>query len=147
MGYELQRFKDAQAEAYPNALAEIRAGRKTTHWIWYVFPQLQDLGRSQMAHYYGMVDLGEAKAYLADEVLRSRLIEISSALLGLDTSDPVLVLGRIDALKVRSCMTLFACCDNTDPVFVAVLDKFYDGTPDELTLELVGLEAIPSPSL
>lgn len=138
MSYDLQRFKDAQEWDYEQALAEIRAGRKRSHWIWYVFPQLEGLGHSFMCARYGVRGLGEAKAYLADETLRDRLVEISQALLELGDNDPVAVMGHIDALKLRSCMTLFSLVEGADPVFQAVLDKYYGGEPDPLTLELLG---------
>ena len=137
MAYDLQRFKDAQELDYQQALAEIRAGRKRSHWIWYVFPQLQGLGHSAMCVRYGIRGMGEAEAYLADDTLRHRLVEISQALLELGGNDPVVVMGVIDALKLRSCMTLFSQASNADPVFQAVLDKYYDGEPDPLTLELL----------
>ena len=143
--YDLERFRRAQDEGfgmpgtdYATALAEIRAGRKVGHWIWYVFPQVQGLGRSDFCHRYGVWGLGEATAYLADETLSARLVEISRALLGLRTRDAVAVLGRIDARKVRSCMTLFAAVEGADPVFREVLDEFYGGVPDEATLALLG---------
>lgn len=138
MTYDLQRFKDAQEQDFQTALAEIRAGRKQTHWIWYVFPQLKGLGRSAMCAYYGIDGMGEAKAFLADGVLRERPVEISRALLSLDGSDPVVVMGGIDALKLRSSMTLFSLVPGTDPVFQEVLDRYYGGEPDPLTLRMLG---------
>ena len=138
MTYDLQRFKDAQERDYRQALAEIRAGRKRSHWIWYVFPQLQGLGRSPMCARYGIRGMGEAEAYLADETLRGRLVEISRALLELEGSDPVTVMGHIDALKLRSCMTLFSLARGADPAFQEVLDRYFGGEPDPLTLELLG---------
>jgi uncharacterized protein (DUF1810 family) len=138
MAYDLQRFKDAQEWDYQTALTEIRSGRKLSHWIWYVFPQLQGLGRSSMCARYGIEGMGEAEAYLDDETLRARLVEISQALLELDTNDPVAVMGGIDALKLRSCMTLFSLTRNADRVFQEVLDKYYGGEPDRRTLELLG---------
>lgn len=140
MAYDLARFKDAQTWDYPQALAEIRAGRKVTHWIWYVFPQLRGLGRSDMADFYGIEGMGEAQAYLADEELRANLVEISQALLGLDTNDPDAVMGCIDAIKLRSSMTLFSHTPGTDPVFEAVLRTYYGGSPDLRTLEMLGRE-------
>ena len=137
MAYDLQRFKEAQEWDYQTALAEIHNGRKRSHWIWYVFPQLRGLGRSSMCARYGIDGMGEAEAFLADATLRARLVEISQSLLELDTTDPVAVMGGIDALKLRSCMTLFSRANNTDPVFQAVLNKYYDGEPDLLTLELL----------
>lgn len=142
--YDLQRFLDAQELDYADALAEIRAGRKEGHWIWYIFPQLLGLGRSQMCDIYGIRGMGEAEAYLAHPVLRARLIEISQALLALESRDPVWVMGpmgHIDAKKLRSCMTLFSRVNDTDPVFAQVLDEFYGGEPDPVTLEMLAEEA------
>lgn len=138
--YDLQRFLDAQACDYEEALAEIRAGRKRSHWIWYIFPQLVGLGNSRKCDFYGIRGLGEATAYLAHPVLRDRLVEISRALLSLDTNDPVAVLGsmgRIDAKKLRACMTLFSSVEGANPVFGEVLDKYYAGVPDPRTIEML----------
>ena len=137
MAYDLQRFKDAQEQDYRQALAEIRAGRKRSHWIWYIFPQLEGLGRSAMCARYGIRGIGEAEAYLADETLRGRLVEMSRALLELNGNDPVDVMGHIDAIKLRSCMTLFSRASNADPAFQAVLDKYFGGEADPMTLELL----------
>ena len=137
MVYDLNRFRKAQNGDYDLALSEIKAGRKRSHWIWYIFPQLKGLGMSGMAEYYGLQDLNEAKAYLSNPVLRKRLIEISNALLALDSSDPGSVMGYPDDLKLRSCMTLFSEADPDEPVFRKVLDKFYDGRKDKLTLDLL----------
>ena len=133
----LKRFLDAQSRDYPTALAEIRGGRKRSHWIWYIFPQLEALGRSGMAKAYGIKDLAEARAYLAEPTLRARLIEISEALLALPENDPLKVMGYPDDLKLRSSMTLFAAADPDCPVFQQVLEKYYNGEPDPLTLELL----------
>ena len=138
MAYDLQRFKDARSWDYGQALAEIRVGRKRSHWIWYVFPQLKELGRSSMCERYGIDDMGEAKAYLGDKTLRSRLVEISQALLELSVDDPVSAMGHVDALKLRSCMTLFSIVPGADPVFGEVLDRYYGGVPGQPTLELLG---------
>ena len=137
MGYDLNRFRKAQDKDYDLALSEIKAGRKRSHWIWYIFPQLKGLGMSSLAEYYGLQDLDEAKAYLADPVLRERLIEISGALLALDSSDPVSVMGFPDDLKLRSCMTLFSEADPEETVFQKVLNKFYNGRKDERTIQLL----------
>lgn len=136
----LKRFLNAQAADYETALREIRAGRKKSHWIWYIFPQLKELGRSSTAREYGIRDLDEARAYLADPVLCSRLLEISGALLDLPGSDPRAVMGYPDDLKLRSSMTLFAAADPEQKVFQQVLDKYYNGIPDPLTLELLGMK-------
>ena len=135
--FDIERFVRAQdGNVYERALAEIRAGRKRSHWIWFVFPQARGLGRSPMAERYGIGSRVELDAYVSHPLLRARLLEISHALLALPGSDPVAVLGDIDALKVRSSMTLFELAD-VDPVFGAVLDKYYAGSRDELTLRIV----------
>ena len=136
-GFDIERFVRAQGSGtYEQALTEIRAGRKRSHWIWFVFPQARGLGRSPMAERYGIASHAELDAYVNHPLLRTRLLEISHALLALPGSDPVAVLGDIDALKVRSSMTLFELTD-VDPVFGAVLDKYYGGSRDELTLRIV----------
>lgn len=135
--FDIDRFVRAQAGGvYERALAEIRAGRKRSHWIWFVFPQVRGLGRSPMVERYGIASRAELDAYVSHPLLRARLLEISHALLALPGSDPVAVLGDIDALKVRSSMTLFELAD-ADPVFGDVLDKYYTGSRDELTLRIV----------
>ncbi len=136
----MKRFLDAQKGVYEQALREIRAGRKQSHWIWFIFPQLKELGYSQTAKYYGIRDLEEAKAYLAEPVLRARLIEISEALLALPGNDPTAVMGDPDDLKLRSSMTLFAAADPECPVFRQVLDKYYGGEPDPRTLKILKCE-------
>lgn len=136
-GFDIERFVRAQdGGVYERALAEIRAGRKRSHWIWFVFPQARGLGRSPMAERYGITSREELDAYVNHPLLRARLLEVSHALLALPGSDPVAVLGDIDALKVRSSMTLFELT-GTDPVFGAVLDKYYGGSRDGLTLRIV----------
>ena len=117
-------------------MAEIRSGRKCSHWIWYIFPQIQGLGFSSTAQYYAIENLEEAKAYLADPVLRERLLEISNALLALDSCDPSEVMGYPDDLKLRSSMTLFSLAEPECTVFRNVLDKFYGGREDERTIDL-----------
>ena len=133
----LDRFVKAQQYDYDTALREIRSGRKRSHWMWYIFPQLQGLGFSSTAQYYGIRDLEEAKAYMAHPVLGPRLTEISEALLGLDTCDPSAVMGYPDDLKLRSCMTLFEQAAPEQPVFGRVLEKYYVGRRDSCTLELL----------
>ena len=135
--YNLTRFYKAQEMDYETALSEIKSGRKRSHWMWYIFPQLKGLGMSGMADYYGIDGLEEAKAYLNDEILRARLIEISSALLTLDTSDARAVMGSPDHLKLRSSMTLFSLADPDEEVFKKVLDKYYGGKPDPKTEQMI----------
>ena len=136
--FQLQRFVDAQASTYAAALSELRAGRKSGHWIWFVFPQLRGLGRSPMASHYGIESLAEAKAYLGHPVLGPRLVECAQALLDVTGLTAPQILGGIDALKVRSSMTLFAVADARHPVFGEVLDRYYDGLGDPVTLEMLG---------
>ncbi len=135
--YDLSRFLEAQNNSYNTALREIRAGRKRSHWMWYIFPQIQGLGYSAMAQHYAIRDLGEAREYLQHPLLGPRLIEISEALLALDESDPRRVMGSPDDLKLRSCMTLFQSAAPDQPVFGKVLNKFYGGSPDGRTLEIL----------
>lgn len=135
---ELERFVEAQRETYPRALAELRAGRKTSHWMWFVFPQLSGLGQSEMSRRYAIGSLGEARAYLADPVLGARLRECAAALLGLPGRSAEEVMGSVDAVKLRSSITLFARADPDEPLFAAVLERFYGGAADESTERLLG---------
>jgi uncharacterized protein (DUF1810 family) len=132
----LERFVEAQDGSYATALSEIEAGRKRSHWMWYIWPQLKGLGHSQMAQHYGIADAAEARDYLAHPTLGPRLVEISRAMLAHRERAPEAVLGGIDALKLRSSATLFAAQPGADPVFAEILDAFYDG-PDERTLALL----------
>ena len=137
MAYDIKRFLAAQERDYQTALSEIRAGRKQTHWIWYIFPQLKGLGMSATAKHYGIADLDEARAYLADKTLRGRLIEISQALLDLPGNDIRAVMGFPDDMKLRSSMTLFQQADPGCEIFRKVLDKYFGGKPDEKTIEIL----------
>lgn len=141
-GFDAAKFLRAQKRQYADALCEISSGRKTSHWIWFVFPQLAALGRSDTAVYYGLADLAEAKAYLADDTLRGRLLEISEALLA-QNGEILRIMGSPDHLKVRSCMTLFREAAPELPVFQQILDKFYQGIPDRLTLDLLAAQGRP----
>ncbi|WP_127903242.1 DUF1810 domain-containing protein [Solirhodobacter olei] len=136
----LARFTEAQAKIYPTALAELRRGRKDSHWMWFVFPQLASLGRSATAQYYGIADLAEARAYAADPVLGPRLAECAAALLAQPETDPARILGPVDAMKLRSSATLFRAA--ADPplqgLMQSILDRFYGGTPCPLTLAEIG---------
>jgi uncharacterized protein (DUF1810 family) len=131
--FDLQRFLDAQEHTYQQALAELRAGEKRTHWMWFVFPQLAGLGRSGMAQRFAISGLPEARAYLGHPTLGRRLIESARALSGLDTADPVAVFGPVDATKLQSSMTLFAQAAPEEPVFREVLDHYFGGALDEGT--------------
>src|SRR3954447_2951686 len=135
MSAELSRFLDAQGfGTYERALRELRAGRKQGHWIWFVFPQIAGLGHSETSRFYALSGLDEARDYLAPPVLGPRLLESAQALLDLPGNDAVAVLGPIDAVKLRSSMTLFARA-GADPVFRAVLDKYFAGAEDDATLD------------
>jgi uncharacterized protein (DUF1810 family) len=131
--FDLQRFRDAQDGAYDGALRELRAGRKTGHWIWFIFPQLAGLGRSEMSRFYGIVSLDEARAYLADPVLGPRLLECVAAVLAAPGRSAEALLGSVDAMKLRSSMTLFHGADPSETRFTEVLTRYYGGAGDELT--------------
>lgn len=133
---DLERFKKAQEFDFATALAEIRNGRKVSHWMWYIFPQLAGLGMSSTSQYYGICDLEEAKAYLEDEYLRDHLMTICEALLSLDTSDALAVFGRPDNMKLRSSMTLFAQASDND-IFQKVLEKYFEGKMDGRTVKML----------
>ncbi len=139
---DLKGFLDAQARTYDTALSEIKAGCKQSHWMWYIFPQITGLGASGMANYYAILDLSEARDYLQDETLQSRLVEISTALLSVDSNDALEVMGYPDNLKLRSCMTLFREADPSILVFQQVLDKFYAGQPDQRTLDILAQQGM-----
>lgn len=134
--YNLNRFIEAQNRDYDTALAEIRAGKKASHWMWYIFPQLKGLGRSSTSEYYGLSGIKEAQAYLSDPILKARLIEITDAVLAHKDKSAEEIFGGIDAKKLRSCMTLFSIAAPDIPVFEAVLEQFFHGVPDRNTLRL-----------
>jgi len=136
--YDLNRFVDAQAGIYDQALAELKAGRKRTHWMWFVFPQITGLGSSEMARFYAIADRGEAAAYLEHPLLGARLRECAEALLGVEGRTAQEILGSPDDHKARSCMTLFATLPGSDPVFRKVLDRYYAGERCQRTLEILG---------
>jgi uncharacterized protein (DUF1810 family) len=132
----LKRFLEAQARDYEIALAEIRAGRKRSHWMWYIFPQIKGLGFSSTSQRFAIRDLKEAQAYLRHPVLGARLVEITQTLLKLEGNNAQQVFGSPDDLKLKSCMTLFAAVPGTDPVFGQVLQKYFQGKNDPHTLIL-----------
>lgn len=137
MNNNLERFLIAQQTYYRTALNEIQSGQKSSHWMWFIFPQIAGLGNSETARYYAIQDMDEAKAYLADYTLRSNLIEISEALLGISSNDAAAVMGWPDNLKLRSSMTLFALAEPECEVFQKVLDKFFGGEMDRKTVEIL----------
>ena len=132
----IDRFLEPQKTSYTIALEEVRNGRKVSHWMWYIFPQLRGLGQSNVAWYYGIEDLSEAKAYLAHPVLGHRLREITQTALELSETDPTKIFGWPDNMKFRSCMTLFEQVSEDD-LFTKALDKFFGGQEDFMTLELL----------
>jgi uncharacterized protein (DUF1810 family) len=135
--YNLQRFVEAQEPVYGQACAELRAGRKQTHWMWFIFPQLRGLGRSSTAEKFGISSLEEAQAYAAHPALGARLRECCRSLLQLDSGDARAVFGFPDDLKLRSSMTLFARAAPAESVFREVLDRFFGGEEDAATLRLI----------
>ena len=136
--FDLARFVAAQDDGtYLIASSELRAGAKRSHWMWFVFPQVAGLGRSTTAQHYAVSGLEEARAYLAHPVLGPRLLECAQILSGLPGRDPVAVFGGIDAVKLRSSMTLFAHADPTQPLLRAVLEQYFDGQEDPATTALL----------
>ncbi|WP_035856562.1 DUF1810 domain-containing protein [Cryptosporangium arvum] len=137
--YRLGRFVSAQDSGYgyDSVLAELRAGEKVSHWMWYVFPQVSGLGSSSMAQQYAIGSLDEARAYLARPTLRKRLHDAIDALLGVEGRSITRILGSIDAMKLRSSMTLFDAAEPGEPAYRRVLDRYFDGRTDERTLELL----------
>lgn len=132
----LTKFITAQQEDFNMALSEIKNGRKQSHWIWYIFPQIVGLGRSTTSEYYAIKNLSEARMYLKNEYLHNNLLTICQALLDLETPDAEEVMGRIDAMKLKSSMTLFTLADSEEQAFKAILNKFFCGELDEKTIEI-----------
>ncbi len=138
MPFELERFVAAQEGVYEGALRELRAGRKTGHWIWFIFPQLVGLGRSEMSRFYGIDSADEARAYLDHSVLGPRLRECVNAVLGTSGLPADQIFGSLDAMKVRSSMTLFHRAAPDELLFRQMLERFYGGVADEATDDLIG---------
>ena len=134
---DLKRFLDAQANDFERALAEIKRGRKQSHWMWYIFPQIAGLGFSSTSKFYAIKDIGEAESYLAHPLLGKRLVEISNALLEVEGKTASQIFGSPDDVKLKSSMTLFGALENTKPVFQSVLDKYFNSAKDRRTLELI----------
>ena len=137
--YDLTRFVRAQEHDYEQALSEIRSGRKRTHWMWYIFPQLDGLAFSSTSKHYSIKSLAEAKAYLDHSLLGPRLLESAEAVLRLEGRSATEIFGSPDDLKLRSCATLFARVSPRDSVFHQLLTKYYGGEPDGRTLQLLGI--------
>ncbi|HJU99926.1 MAG TPA: DUF1810 domain-containing protein [Burkholderiaceae bacterium] len=135
--YDLERFKTAQAPVYDTVLRELEQGRKRSHWMWFVFPQLDGLGRSETARYYALSGLDAARAYLADPVLGQRLRTCCTVLCGLPGHDPHAIFGTPDDMKLHSCLTLFALAAPEEPLFTRCLQQYFAGVPDQATLALL----------
>ena len=134
---DLLRFLDAQNKLYLTALSEIKKGKKETHWMWFIFPQIKGLGKSDTANYYAITDLKEATEFLEHPILGKHLIEISELFLTFRRKSADGILGDLDARKLRSSMTLFSLVENTNPVFQEVLEAFFSGESDPLTLSII----------
>ena|ERR1700750_3025205 len=137
MDNSLKRFTDAQENSYAAAFSEIQQGKKKSHWMWFIFPQIAGLGFSETSRYYAITDVQEATSFLKHPVLGPRLISISRELLSLKTNDAHQVFGGPDDLKLHSCMTLFSSLPDADPVFQKVLEKFFNGRKDLKTLQII----------
>ncbi len=144
--YDLDRFVEAQEATYDTGLSEIRSGRKRSHWMWYVFPQLDGLGSSPMSRRYAVRSLAEAQAYLGHPVLGPRLVECAEAVLGVELRSALAIFGSPDDLKLRSCATLFAEASPSGSVFERILQKYYRGERDPRTLSLLGAERGQGPA-
>jgi len=134
---DLMRFLDAQNKLYLTAFSEIKKGKKETHWMWFIFPQLKGLGKSDTANYYAIADLKEATKFLEHPILGKYLIEISELLLTFKRKSADGIFGDLDARKLRSSMTLFSLVENTNPIFREILDAFFSGEEDPLTLSII----------
>jgi uncharacterized protein (DUF1810 family) len=139
--YDLKRFVQAQEDVYPSALSEIRAGRKKSHWMWYIFPQFEGLGLSSTARRYSVKSVAEAEMYLRHPVLGPRLLECCEAVIGVERRSADDIFGSPDDMKLRSCATLFAHVSAPGSVFERLLSKYFRGEPDERTLRLVGISS------
>jgi uncharacterized protein (DUF1810 family) len=139
--YDLSRFLRAQQDDYQQALAEIRNGKKRTHWMWYVFPQIDGLAFSATSKHYSIKSIDEARAYLEHPVLGPRLLQCAEAVVGIEGRSATEIFGSPDDLKLRSCATLFACVSPKESVFARLLAKYYGGERDRKTLRLLGIDA------
>jgi uncharacterized protein (DUF1810 family) len=138
MQYDLNRFLVEQRDVYEDVIEELRHGRKTSHWIWFIFPQVAGLGHSAMSRRFAIASLDEARAYLAHPVLGERLRECAGLILAITGRTAEQILGSTDAMKLRSCMTLFHRAAPEEPHFAQVLDRYYGGVSDEATDALLG---------
>ena len=137
---DLSRFVEAHKHSYKTALEEIKNGHKYSHWMWYIFPQIQGLGKSSTSRYYAIKNSGEALAFLNDAYLGGHLIEMSKSLMQLDSDNPTEIFGKPDDMKLRSCMTLFASVSDDNSIFHQVINKYFDGKPDKRTLAILQMK-------
>ena len=137
MKNDLDRFIEAQKNTYNRALQEIKNGQKESHWIWYICPQIRGLGHSERANYYAIEDIEEATNYLKNPIIYARLIDISKALLEVEEKTAIEILGYVDAMKVKSSMTLFHLANSEEKTYIEVLNKYYQGEKDEKTIQLL----------
>jgi len=135
--YNLARFVSAQERVYETVVSELRSGSKRSHWMWFIFPQIEGLGESPTSRYYAIKDAEEARQYLRHPVLGPRLLECAGILLALEGRSASQIFGFPDDMKLKSCMTLFDSVGDSDPVFLRVLDKYFDGKRDQRTLDLL----------
>ena len=134
---DLSRFIEAQDNMYSVALKEIKSGKKKSHWMWYIFPQIKGLGKTEISNYYAIKNLEEGISYLENPILKGRLLEISQAVLDLNTKNIEEVFGSIDSLKLKSSMTLFHQIDKEEKIFIEVLNKYFNKELDKRTIELL----------
>lgn len=144
--HNLHRFVAAQADAYEAAFSEITSGRKRSHWMWFIFPQIDGLASSPTSRYYAIRSLAEARAYLDHPILGPRLLECAEAIVGVEGLTAAEILGSPDDLKLRSCATLFACVSPPGSVFDRLLVNYYQGTRDRRTLQLLGIDGEHPPA-
>ena len=135
--FDLSRFLVPQEAVFADVLSELKQGRKTGHWIWYVFPQIKGLGRSETSQYYSISSIAEAAAYLAHPVLGRRLLKCTQLVLEVEGKTAEQIFGTLDAMKFRSSMTLFSAVKNGNEVFQSAIDKYFDGVADDMTIELL----------
>ena len=136
---DLSRFTKVQEQDFKTAFKEIKNGRKMSHWMWYIFPQIQGLGKCSTSQYYGIKDLNEARAFINDPYLGGNLKKISMALLELEENNAVAIFGKPDDIKLKSCMTLFSCISEDGSIFHKVLEKYFDSRQCKRTLSIIGL--------
>lgn len=134
---DLDCFIEAQDNMYSVALKEIKSGKKKSHWMWYIFPQIKGLGKTEISNYYAIKNLEEGISYLENPILKGRLLEISQAVLDLNTKNIEEVFGSIDSLKLKSSMTLFHQIDKEEKIFIEVLNKYFNKELDKRTIELL----------